>query len=58
MKISNKKQRRPRTHGICAAAETLGVTRQHLYEVLRGRRVSRPLMAAYNDLKILEKRNA
>ena len=58
MTNSNKIERRPRTHGICAAAKTLGVTRQHLYEVLRGRRISRPLMAAYNNLKIQEKRTA
>ncbi len=38
-------------HGIVAAAAKLGVSRQHLYLVLDGKRHSTPLMARYNRLK-------
>jgi len=33
--------------GICAAAANLGVSRQHLWAVLRGHRQSAPLLARY-----------
>lgn len=37
--------------GICLDAEILGVTRQHLWMVLTGQRVSRRLLHRYHDLK-------
>jgi hypothetical protein len=44
---SQKTKRGPRIKGICAAADALGVCRQHLYDVIRGRRSSAPLLARY-----------
>ena len=37
--------------GICADAKTLGVTREHLWYVLTGRRRSRSLLLRYRGLK-------
>lgn len=37
--------------GVCKAAEGLGVSRFHLYRVLRGERRSHRLMAEYRKLK-------
>ena len=41
------RKRGPRIKGICGAAKALGVTHQHLWAVLRGRRVSRSLVRRY-----------
>lgn len=43
--------KRPRIKGIVAAARALGRSRQHLYEVLKGRRKSPPLLARYQALQ-------
>jgi hypothetical protein len=43
--------RNPRIRGITADAKALGVTREHLYLVLRGERESNPLKARYLALK-------
>jgi len=43
--------RAPRIKGICADAETLGVSRWHLFCVLTGRRQSPTLEAAYEALQ-------
>jgi hypothetical protein len=45
------KPRTPRINGISADAEALGVTREHLFLVLRGIRKSDPLRARYQALK-------
>jgi len=37
--------------GICADAAKLGVTREHLYRVLTGRRTSHSLLRRYQELK-------
>jgi hypothetical protein len=37
--------------GLVADAAALGVSRFHLYRVLRGQRVSRRLVSAYRELK-------
>jgi len=37
--------------GVCADAETLRVTRNHLYKVLTGQRESKRLLARYKALK-------
>lgn len=46
-----KKTRAGRIKGICAAAQSLRVTRAHLWAVLTGRRESKPLLARYHQLK-------
>ena len=43
--------RRVKYHGIVADAASLGVTRQHLWSVLKGQRTGRSLLARYADLK-------
>lgn len=48
-RISGK--RAPRIKGICADAETLGVSRVHLHKVLSGRRKSASLLRRYHDLQ-------
>ena len=45
------KKRAPRIKGICKAAADLGVTHQHLWAVLRGKRKSKALMRNYRELK-------
>ena len=45
------KKRGPRIKGICKDAETLGVTHQHLWAVLHGKRQSKALMRKYRELK-------
>ena len=45
------KRRAVKFPGIVTDAETLGVTRQHLYGVLVGSRQSRRLLNAYRALK-------
>lgn len=50
-KVKTKNGRPPkRIRGICAAADQLGVTRQHLHGVLTGRRQSKSLKARYHQL--------
>jgi hypothetical protein len=52
--VANGKQpktRGPRIRGIGADAQALGVTREHLSAVLKGRRESNPLKARYQALK-------
>jgi hypothetical protein len=49
--VEEKKPRSKRISGICAAAKACGVTRQHLWEVLKGRRKSKPLLARYTQRK-------
>ena len=44
------KRRRVRFPGICTHADLLGVTREHLWQVLSGRRESRRLMKRYLEL--------
>jgi|GEM_PF-3846276 hypothetical protein len=51
MKKARRKRGPTRFRGICADAEALGVTREHLWLVLTGHRVSRPLSCRYRDLK-------
>jgi len=49
---SNRNPKRaPRIPGICADAEALGVTRIHLWCVLKGRRESASLKRRYAALK-------
>ena len=43
--------RRVKYHDIVADAASLGVTRQHLWSVLKGQRTGRSLLARYADLK-------
>jgi len=52
------RKRAPRIKGICADADTLGVTRQHLYEVLKGRRASKVLSRRYRELQRSKQRAA
>jgi hypothetical protein len=49
--IRKLKSRARRIKGICAAAESLHVTRQHLWAVLKDRRESKPLLTRYHDLQ-------
>ena len=51
MPFVKKVKRRKNIQGICAAARRLRRSRQHLYEVLRGRRRSPVLLARYLALK-------
>jgi hypothetical protein len=54
MQVAEEKKPKARTHrirGITADAKTLGVTREHLFLVLRGHRQSDPLRARYQALK-------
>ena len=47
-----KKGKRPvRFRGLVAAAREFGVHRNHLYLCLAGKRVSKKLVAKWNDLK-------
>lgn len=48
---STKLNRTARIAGICADADALGVTRQHLQAVLTGKRESKPLLARYRALR-------
>ena len=45
------KPRAKRIPGICAAADALGISRGHLYEVLKGNRKAKPTMDRYRALK-------
>jgi hypothetical protein len=45
------RRRRAPIAGICADAQRLGVRREHLWMVLRGRRESASLLRRYEDLK-------
>ena len=47
----NAKAGRVKYVGIVADAKTLGVRREHLWQVLEGRRVSRVLSRRYSALK-------
>jgi hypothetical protein len=49
--VVEKKTRSKRIPGICLDAKACGVTRQHLYEVLKGNRESKPLLARYAQRK-------
>lgn len=49
--MKNVRKRSPRIKGICKAAEELGVTHQHLWAVLRGKRQSKSLMRKYRAMK-------
>ncbi len=40
---------------VCSDAEKLGVSRMHLWAVLRGRRFSPGLLARYQQLKLSER---
>lgn len=44
--------------GITADARTLGVTREHLWRVLKGKRESQRLILAYKKLQIKKQRKA
>jgi len=44
-------KRKIKFKGICKDAETLGVTRMHLFKVLNGNRESQPLLKRYEALK-------
>lgn len=48
---TSTKNRPKRFKGICADAKLLNVTRVHLWQVLTGRRESKPLLAEYQELK-------
>lgn len=48
-------KRGPRIKGICADAEALGVTHQHLWAVLSGRRESASLRRRYQALQRAER---
>jgi hypothetical protein len=50
-KGKSETKRRSRFTGICADAEALGVSREHLFRVLTGERQSRSLMRRYLELK-------
>lgn len=43
-------KRSPRIRGICALADALGVTRDHLRLVIQGKRLSRSLTARLNQI--------
>ena len=45
------RKRAPKIRGLCADAEELGVTRMHLWAVLKGKRESRSLTRRYKALK-------
>ena len=47
----SERKTRLRFAGICADAEALGVTREHLFRVLVGERQSRSLLRRYQELK-------
>ncbi|HEV2329377.1 MAG TPA: hypothetical protein VGY56_11380 [Verrucomicrobiae bacterium] len=49
--LPKERKRGPRIRGICADAEILGCTPEHLALVLRGKRKSEPLQARYQALK-------
>ena len=54
MRVPSKKgepKRRVKFVGICADAEKLGVSREHLYRVLIGQRTSQSLLKRYHELK-------
>jgi hypothetical protein len=50
---SNKSESKRRVQfiGICADAVKLGVSREHLYRVLTGQRMSKSLLKRYQELK-------
>jgi hypothetical protein len=50
-KGKSETKKRSRFTGICADAEVLGVSREHLFRVLTGERQSRSLMRRYLELK-------
>ncbi len=50
-KNKSESKRRVRFVGICADARKLGVSREHLYRVLTGKRQSRLLLKRYLELK-------
>ena len=49
--MNKVRKRSPRIKGICKAAKELGVTHQHLWAVLRGKRQSKALMRKYRAMK-------
>jgi hypothetical protein len=54
LRVPSKKgepKRRVKFVGICADAEKLGVSREHLYRVLIGQRTSQSLLKRYRELK-------
>jgi molybdenum-dependent DNA-binding transcriptional regulator ModE len=51
----NKHNKKTRYKGIVADAKQLGVTYQHLWQVLEGRRESRSLLDRYRALKEQQK---
>lgn len=50
-RANNKTGKTRRFRGISADAERLDVCRQHLWQVLTGRRQSRSLLSRYQQLK-------
>jgi hypothetical protein len=50
-KGKSETKKRSRFTGICADAQALGVSREHLFRVLTGERQSRSLMRRYLELK-------
>jgi hypothetical protein len=48
---SKPPKRQVQFFGICADAKALGVSREHLYRVLTGRRTSQSLMKRYLELR-------
>ena len=55
---ANKKQKRAKPiKGITADAVTLGVTREHLWRVLTGKRKSPGLLKRYEDLQTMKMKN-
>jgi hypothetical protein len=52
-----KRRGRVRFPGICEDATRLGITREHLYRVLTGKRKSKSLLKRYTQLKYLEVAN-
>jgi hypothetical protein len=57
MQKNTQTARKNFTPGITADAKTLGVSRQHLFYVLSGRRTSKVLKQRYDELQA-EKRKA
>jgi hypothetical protein len=53
-----KTNRGKRIKGICSAAASLGVTRMHLWAVLKGHRQSKPLLTRYRAWKAKQKKPA
>jgi hypothetical protein len=54
LRVTRKKsepKRRTKYPGICRAAFTLGVSREHLWRVLEGDRESRSLMRRYREFQ-------